>query len=89
MVLLTVGPGWRCPPEYSNRPPRYEYRLTHAGRDLLPVIMALKQWGDRHVSRQALPPVYEHSCGETFEPRMDCAACGEQADARSLTRRAL
>ena len=75
--------------KYSSRPPRYEYRLTHAGRDLLPVIMALKQWGDRHVSGQALPPVYEHSCGETFEPRMDCAACGERADAWSLTRRAL
>lgn len=75
--------------EYSSRPPRYEYRLTHVGQDLLPVIMALKQWGDRHVSGQALPPVYEHSCGETFEPRMDCAACGEPADARSLTRRAL
>jgi hypothetical protein len=51
--------------------------------------MALKQWGDRHVSGQALPPVYQHSCGETFEPRMDCTACGEPADARSLTRRAL
>ena len=31
--------------EYSARPPRYEYRLTRAGRDLLPVIMALRQWG--------------------------------------------
>ena len=71
--------------EYSSRPPRYEYRLTPAGRDLLPVIMTLKQWGDRHVSGQALPPVYEHSCGATFEPRMDCAACGQRADARSLT----
>jgi DNA-binding HxlR family transcriptional regulator len=73
--------------EYSTRPPRYEYRLTRAGRDLLPVILSLKQWGDRHVSRQALPPVYEHSCGVTFEPRMDCAACGTPADERSLTLR--
>src|SRR3954462_9081356 len=31
--------------EYPSRPPRYEYRLTRAGRDLLPVIMMLKQWG--------------------------------------------
>jgi DNA-binding HxlR family transcriptional regulator len=73
--------------EYSSRPPRYEYRLTRAGRDLLPVIMMLKQWGDRHVSGEVLPPVYEHSCGAIFEPRMDCAACGEPADTRSLTRR--
>jgi DNA-binding HxlR family transcriptional regulator len=73
--------------EYSDRPPRYEYRLTRAGRDLLPVIMALKQWGDRHVAGEVLPPVYEHTCGELFEFRMDCAVCGNPADARSLTRR--
>ena len=73
--------------KYSDRPPRYEYRLTRAGGDLLPVIMAVKQWGDRHVSGEVLPPVYEHSCGATFQPRMDCAVCGEPADSRSLTRR--
>ena len=73
--------------KYSDRPPRYEYRLTRAGGDLLPVIMAVKQWGDRNVSGEVLPPVYEHSCGATFQPRMDCAVCGEPADSRSLTRR--
>ena len=73
--------------KYSDRPPRYEYRLTRAGGDLLPVIMAVKQWGDRHVSGEVLPPVYEHSCGATFQPRMDCAVCGEPADSPSLTRR--
>ena len=73
--------------KYSDRPPRYEYRLTRAGGDLLPVILAVKQWGDRHVSGEVLPPVYEHSCGATFQPRMDCAVCGEPADSRSLTRR--
>src|SRR3954468_24626422 len=31
--------------EYSARPPRYEYRLTQAGKDLRPVMWALKQWG--------------------------------------------
>lgn len=36
--------------EYSERPPRYEYRLTDAGKDLRPVIMALKQWGKDHAT---------------------------------------
>ena len=71
--------------EYSNRPPRYEYRLTRAGRDLLPVIMTLRQWGERYVSGEVLPPVYAHSCGAIFKPRMDCTACGQPANARSLT----
>ena len=26
---------------------RYEYRLTEKGRDLFPVLVALRQWGDR------------------------------------------
>ena len=35
---------------YQERPPRFEYHLTEAGRDLHPVITALRQWGDRHVT---------------------------------------
>ncbi|POX45887.1 winged helix-turn-helix transcriptional regulator [Streptomyces sp. Ru72] len=34
---------------YSPHPPRYEYHLTPAGRGLLPVLVALQNWGDRHV----------------------------------------
>jgi len=72
---------------YSERPPRHEYVLTDAGKDLRPVIMALKHWGDTHVTGEPLPPVLEHSCGAAFEPRMACAACGEViSDPRTLTR---
>jgi DNA-binding HxlR family transcriptional regulator len=35
---------------YSERPPRYEYRLTEKGRDLRVALLALMQWGDRHLS---------------------------------------
>ena len=28
---------------------RYEYRLTSKGRDLIPVILTLMQWGDKHL----------------------------------------
>ncbi|HEY3881135.1 MAG TPA: helix-turn-helix domain-containing protein [Trebonia sp.] len=35
---------------YSDRPPRDEYLLTAAGRDLLPALGALRQWGERHVT---------------------------------------
>ncbi|WP_037852545.1 winged helix-turn-helix transcriptional regulator [Streptomyces sp. NRRL S-340] len=34
---------------YSPHPPRYEYHLTPAGRGLLPVLVALQDWGARHV----------------------------------------
>ena len=35
---------------YSDRPERFEYRLTTKGRELGPVLLALMQWGDRHIS---------------------------------------
>lgn len=31
---------------YQDRPPRYDYRLTPRGRALLPVLVALQDWGD-------------------------------------------
>ncbi len=31
---------------YQDRPVRYEYRLTRRGRALLPVLIALQDWGD-------------------------------------------
>lgn len=34
---------------YQARPPRYEYHLTSAGRGLIPVLIALQDWGSRFV----------------------------------------
>jgi DNA-binding HxlR family transcriptional regulator len=35
---------------YSERPERFEYRLTEKGRELGPALLALMQWGDRYLS---------------------------------------
>jgi DNA-binding HxlR family transcriptional regulator/peroxiredoxin len=34
---------------YSEHPPRHDYVLTPKGEGLLPVLIALQEWGDRHV----------------------------------------
>jgi DNA-binding HxlR family transcriptional regulator len=39
---------------YSERPERYEYRLTSKGRDLGIALAALRQWGDEYLSEK--PP---------------------------------
>jgi len=39
---------------YSERPERFEYRLTDKGRELRLALLALMQWGDRHLSER--PP---------------------------------
>ena len=70
---------------YQESPKRHEYILTDAGKDLRPVILALKQWGDDHVTDKPLPLVWEHTCGEVFVPRTHCAACGDPLDGRALT----
>ncbi len=40
---------------YSERPERYEYRLTTKGRDLNVALTALRQWGDAYLSEK--PPM--------------------------------
>lgn len=35
---------------YSERPPRDEYVLTDAGEALLPVLTALREWGERYAA---------------------------------------
>jgi FAD/FMN-containing dehydrogenase len=39
---------------YSERPERFEYRLTEKGRELGVPLLALMQWGDRYISEK--PP---------------------------------
>jgi DNA-binding HxlR family transcriptional regulator len=39
--------------QYAEHPPRYEYRLTRRGRELYPVLLALMDWGDQHLPREA------------------------------------
>jgi DNA-binding HxlR family transcriptional regulator len=39
---------------YSERPPRFEYRLTDKGGELNLALAALRQWGDTHLSEK--PP---------------------------------
>jgi DNA-binding HxlR family transcriptional regulator len=63
---------------YQEHPERFEYHLTLAGRELHPVITALRQWGDRHVTRPGpSPPRYEHVCGGEHAADLVCPDCGE------------
>ncbi|MGH2923465.1 MAG: winged helix-turn-helix transcriptional regulator [Solirubrobacterales bacterium] len=62
---------------------REEYRLTEKGLDLYPVLMALREWGDRYMADDGAPVRVRHrDCGGT--PRIDlrCNRCGEEVGAR-------
>ncbi|MBO6783980.1 MAG: helix-turn-helix transcriptional regulator [Alphaproteobacteria bacterium] len=67
---------------YSERPPRYEYRLTEMGRDLWPVLVAMKAWGDRWFAHTPQPVEIVHKgCGHKVMPRMVCPECHEPMQA--------
>jgi DNA-binding HxlR family transcriptional regulator len=69
---------------YSERPPRYEYLLTDAGVELHPVLLQLKEWGDRHCNPGAEPVIFRHTCGAEFHALTVCEACGERIHAGDL-----
>jgi DNA-binding HxlR family transcriptional regulator len=70
---------------YSQHPPRYDYRLTAKGRDLWPVLTAMRQWGDQHAAPDGPPlQVVHKSCGQVSEAVMVCLACGQRLGASDV-----
>jgi DNA-binding HxlR family transcriptional regulator len=74
---------------YSDAPPRSGYHLTASGRDLLPVLQALLQWGDRWAAEE--PPVrLTHAPGSSSAHPIDaewiCRTCGEPVQDSRVTR---
>jgi DNA-binding HxlR family transcriptional regulator len=63
---------------YQERPTRYEYRLTSKGGELGTAVIALLQWGDRHLAGEAGPPrLVEHAdCGGKVVAQLVCDKCG-------------
>jgi DNA-binding HxlR family transcriptional regulator len=54
---------------------RQRYLLTDKGKELLPVLVALREWGDRHLSGPEGPPVYlDHKdCGGRVSLELRCS----------------
>jgi DNA-binding HxlR family transcriptional regulator len=71
--------------QYSEHPPRYEYRLTSKGRDLWPVLTAMRQWGDKHAAPDGPPlRVVHKACGRVTEAVLTCSYCGERVTPRDV-----
>ncbi|MFL6204854.1 MAG: winged helix-turn-helix transcriptional regulator [Acidimicrobiales bacterium] len=74
---------------YDQARGRYDYRLTDKGRALLPVLTAIRQWGDEWiVGTEHAPVVLEHAdCGKVTQGVLTCAHCGEELTARNVRAR--
>ncbi len=66
----------RVPYQEPGSRQRYEYRLTEKGFDLYPMLVALRDWGDRYlVDADGSPLSIEHrDCGEPVHTELRCEA---------------
>ncbi|GAA0243548.1 helix-turn-helix domain-containing protein [Saccharothrix mutabilis subsp. mutabilis] len=53
--LVELGVFEKRPYQEPGQRTRHEYALTEMGRDLLPIVLALMQWGDRHLQGDGPP----------------------------------
>lgn len=65
---------------------RDEYRLTDKGLDLYPVLIALREWGDRYLADPGGPPVVmrHRDCGEEVGLVLRCASGHELDSPRAV-----
>jgi DNA-binding HxlR family transcriptional regulator len=70
---------------YQERPERFEYRLTDMGVDLWPSIVALMEFGDKHLAADGPPTLLSHrGCGGAVTAKRTCAGCGADLTARDV-----
>ena len=75
-TLVEHGLLLRVPYREPGARQRFDYKLTARGRELLPALIALMQWGDRHLADEAGPPVVvrHRDRGEPVRATLTCAA---------------
>jgi DNA-binding HxlR family transcriptional regulator len=65
-----------------------EYHPTGKGRDLVPVMTALMQWGDAYESPAGAPHVSIHAeCGNDLELKLYCPHCEAEVKPRDVRSR--
>jgi DNA-binding HxlR family transcriptional regulator len=60
---------------YSDHPPRAEYTLTPAGRELREIVAALTIWGSKHLKGERV--LVHKKCDHPIEVAYRCAHCDE------------
>jgi DNA-binding HxlR family transcriptional regulator len=71
--------------EYQQSPPRADYHLTEAGTDLVPVLLALFDWGQRWGGPSVEPMVRHHDHELSVHPV--CNTCGDDVHPEGVTRK--
>jgi DNA-binding HxlR family transcriptional regulator len=61
---------------------RHEYRLSAAGREFMPILLAIMAWGDRHLAGPEGPPALatHDDCGAPMRVSLSCENGHELGD---------
>ncbi len=63
---------------YQDNPTRHEYTLSPSGRELVPALLLLKAWGDRHLQPDGAWTLLRHrGCDGPLVVDARCPDCGE------------
>ena|SRR5690349_17187781 len=75
-MLVQQGLLRREPYQEPGERVRTEYRLTQRGLDLYPVLVAVRDWGDRYLGDGDGPPMLttHRDCGELVHVELRCGA---------------
>lgn len=73
-LLVDVGVLATEPYQEPGARTRQRYVLTPKGKELLPVLIALREWGDRHLAGPEGPPTYlnHRDCGHRVSLELRC-----------------
>ena len=83
--LVDNGIARRVPYREPGQRERYEYRLTAKGRELYPMLAALREWGERHAVDGDPSIVVRHrDCGAPVSTILRCADGHENLTARDV-----
>lgn len=88
-LLVTAGVLRRAPYREPGSRVREEYRLTEKGLDLYPILVAIREWGDRYLADPEGPPMQtlHRDCGAPVNVVLRCADGHDVASARDVTAR--
>lgn len=71
---------------YSERPNRYEYKLTEMGKDMYPIFVSLRQWGEHWLDNAKTPELklIHKSCNHNLKLKLVCDHCGDEVKAADI-----
>lgn len=72
--LVAAGLLAKQPYREPGQRTRHEYVLTDSGRDLVPALIALAEWANRHDPHRLAPVATHADCGEQVRVALTCDA---------------